>query len=449
MLAITLYKFAKRKNSTKQPANTDTHTDISGLMKTPSSIVDPVITVKDSPVGYNYAYISEFSRYYFINDIVYKMGEWEVYLSSDPLASFKSTLGGLSAYVVRSASNKNGYIKDNNYPLTGAHTKYTQSWSPFPISSSGYYYLTIASKSAGQYSIKLTQSEMDSLMSALMAYGNDPNNWQSTEQAIMNQTFNPIQYITNVFWSPISFTTHSGGVSLAIGNYDTGVAYSNITDKYITFSHSFTINAHPQAAVRGSYCNMSPYSEHRICAGGFGEVNVPSDLLTEATNTVDLEVCVDTRNGTATMVCKCNGIRFSRLSGSVGVQVPISQVSRDILGSGVSLANGAIKMLEGRFLEGIAAIVGGVESAFASSVSTTGTLGSLANLYDNIHLVSVYYTIADDDNTNSGRPYCSYVQINTLSGFLQCEKGVFQSADATASEISEVNSHMVAGFYYE
>lgn len=449
MLSITLYKFAKRKNSTKQPANTDTHTDLTGYMKTPASIIEPVITVKASPIGYNYAYVSDFSRYYFINDIVYSMGEWSIYLSCDPLASFKTTLGGLSAYVVRSASNKNGYIKDHEYPLTGQHTKYTQSWAPFSISSTGYYYMTIASKSAGQYAIKMNQTNMDQLMTDLMAYGDDPTNWTSTEQALMNQTFNPIQYINSVYWSPISFSANAGGVSLKVGNYDTNAAYSYITDKYVTFSHSFTLTSHPQAATRGIYCNMSPYSEHRICAGGFGEVTVPSDLLTESTNTVELKVCVDTRNGTATMVCLCNGIRFSRLNSSIGVQVPISQVSRDILGSGSTILGSLGRMAMGDIVGGIASLAGGIESAFASSVSTSGTLGSLANLYDDIHVVSVWYDIADDDNTNKGRPLCDYVQINTLSGFMQCSSGVFESTDAVASEITEINSYMVSGFYYE
>ena len=314
MLTVTLYKFAKRRNSTKQPANTDAHKDLSALMKSPSSVITPVITVKDSPIGYNYVYISDFSRYYFINDISYSLGEWTLYLTCDALASFKTTLGGLSAYVLRSASNKNGYIKDHDYPLTGSHTKYTQSWAPFSISSNGYYYLTLVSPITGQNPVRLNQNEMDQLMGELMAYGNDPNNWTSTEQALMNQAFNPIQYINNVYWTPISFTSHTGGSNLKIGNYTTNVPWSYIADRYVTMSHTFTLPSHPQAATRGIYCNMAPYSEHRICAGGFGEVNVPSDLLTETTNTIDLEICIDTRNGTATMVCKCNGIRFSRLN---------------------------------------------------------------------------------------------------------------------------------------
>lgn len=449
MLTVTLYKFAKRRNSTKQPANTDTHTDLSALMKSPSSVITPIITVKDSPIGYNYVYISDFSRYYFITDISYSLGEWTVYLTCDALASFKTTLGGLSAYILRSASSKNGYIKDNNYPLTGSHTKYTQSWAPFSISSTGYYYLTLASKSAGQYAIKMNQTNMDQLMTDLMAYGDDPSNWQSTEQAIMNQTFNPIQYVNSVYWSPISFSSNAGGAGLNVGNYATSASYDYILNKYVTFSHTFTLSSHPQAATRGIYCNMSPYSEHRICAGGFGEVNVPSDLLTETTNTVELDICVDTRNGTATMVCKCNGIRFARLNSSIGVQVPISQVSRDILGAGTTLLSGAARVFTGDIVGGISQMIGGVESAFASSVSTTGTLGSLANLYDDIHVVSVWYAIADDDNANNGRPLCDYAQINTLSGYMVCEKGVFADAAATENEINEINGYMVSGFYYE
>lgn len=455
MLSITLYKFAKRKNSTKQPANTDTHTDLTGYMKTPSSIIEPVITVKASPIGYNYAYVSDFSRYYFINDIVYSMGEWSIYLSSDPLASFKTTLGGLSAYVLRSASTKNGYLKDKLYPLTGKHTKSVQDWNPTPITGAGNVYLTVASVSAGQNALMMTMGNFTTLINELMGYGGDANLWQTIQQAIQNQTYNPIQYINSAYFCPIQFSS-SGGGQLTVGDYPTSAYYTVVTSPYSIMTHSFTIASHPQASTRGLYCNMAPYSEHTVSAGPFGQFNIPSDLLTESTNTVELEICIDTRNGSAVLVAKCNGIRFARLSSSVGVTIPVAQVSRDIIGGSVSVASGIASAAvagwtgnAGMLLPALASALGGVEALSSSVVSTTGALGCLANLYDNYHISSVYYEIADDDNTNNGRPLCDYVQINTLSGFMQCEKGIFRDTTAVATEISEINSYMVSGFYYE
>ena len=447
MVTIKLYSFSKKKNSTKQP--TGSGTDFSCLIKTGSSIIEPVVLLKDNPTGYNYAYISDFGRYYFVTDISYQIGEWALSLTVDPMASFKTEISTLTPYVVRSASTKDGYIKDSAYPLTGAHTKSVQDWSPLPISSTGYFYLTVASKSASQYALKMNQSNFDTLINDLMAYGDDVNNWQTIEQSIMNQTFNPIQYITSVYWSPISFTASAGGVGLTVGSYPTNAAYSYILDKYYTVTHSFSVSSHPQASARGRFCNMSPYSEHTISAGGFGIISVPGDLLTESSNTVTLDICIDTRNGTATLVCKCNGVRFARVSGSVGVQVPVSQVSRDILGAGVSLAGGLGQMFAGNLIGGLASVLGGVQNALGSNVSTTGTLGSLANLYDDFHLTSVWYDIAGADNTNNGSPYCKTATVSTLSGYLQCEKGIFESATATDSEISEVNAYMVSGMYYE
>lgn len=454
MLTVTLYKFAKRRNSTKQPASTDTHKDLSALMKSPSSVITPVITVKDNPVGYNYVYISDFSRYYFINDISYSLGEWTLYLTCDALASFKTTLGGLSAYILRSASNKNGYLKDKIYPLTGKHTKSVQDWNPTPINASGNVYLTVASISAGQNALKMTMANFTTLINELMGYGNDGNLWQTIEQAIKNQTFNPIQYINSAYYSPISFAS-SGGGALTVGDYPTTANYSVVSNPYVTMSHTFTIASHPQSS-RGIYTNMSPYSEHTVSAGPFGQFAVPSDLLTETTNTVDLEICIDTRNGTAVLVAKCNGVRFARISSSVGVPIPVAQVSRDILGGAVSIASGfasaAIAGWTGDptlLLPAFSTALGGVETLNQSVVSTTGTLGSLANLYDDYHLTSVWYEIADDDNTNNGRPLCDYAQINTLSGFMSCEKGIFRSAEATENEINEINGYMVSGFYYE
>lgn len=448
MLTIKLYQFSKHRNSTEQPTVSTPTKDVSGLMKTPSSIVSPVMTVKENPTGYNYCFISDLSRYYFISDITYVLGEWQLSLNVDTLASFKTAIGNTSAYVLRAASTKNGYIKDNLYSISGRHTTSVQTWSPFPISSTGYFYLTVASKSASQYALKMNQANFDTLVHDLLGYGSDASLWQTVEQSLMNQTFNPIQYITNVYWSPLSFSTNAGGAGLQVGDYPTNAAYSYIMDKYAVYSHSFTITDHPQAATVGTYVNMAPYSEYIISAGGFGNINVPADLMTEASNTVDLNICVDTRNGSATLVAMCNGVRFARLTGSVGVQVPISQVSRDLLGGATSIASGLLSLAAGNPL-GAANVLGGIQGIAGSNVSTTGALGSLANLYDNFRLTTVNYYLSGVDNTNNGSPLCNHVAINTLSGYLECEKGTFKNASALESEMNEINGYFTNGFYYE
>ncbi len=455
MLTIKLYQFSKNKNSTKQPDNSVTQVSYSALMKTASSLINPVITIKESPIGYNYCYISDFERYYFITDITYSLGEWELSLSVDSLASFKSDLGNVTTYVLRSASNKNGYLKDSLYPISGNYSKSVQNWDPW--GSGGYYYLSAVGINS-VHTYQLSSAAMRSFMTNLMGYSTDASLWGTVEQSLMNSAFNPIQFITSCFYSPLNLGQNVATSTIECGNYSVSVSgdcYIN-SRTYRTFSHSFSVADHPQASVRGMYCNMAPYTSHTLSAGGFGVINVPADLLDQGSNTVEIELLGDPRTGAGALICKANGVRFARVNSSIGVNVPIAQTSRDIIGGSVSLmsgiAGGIASAVTGNIPGAIASagsILGGITDLASNITSTTGAQGSGVNLYDDFTLTSVWYTNSGFDNDNNGCPYCQTVQLNTLSGFTQCEKGVFKSSKATESEINEINSYMVSGFYYE
>ena len=63
------FTFSKRENSTKQPV-LNTGTKISIILKNPTSILNPVIELQEplnaTPVAYNYMYISDWGRYYWL-----------------------------------------------------------------------------------------------------------------------------------------------------------------------------------------------------------------------------------------------------------------------------------------------------------------------------------------------------------------------------------------------
>ena len=458
MFYIQLYAFSKNKNSTKQP--TGTGQQLSCLMKTGSSIIDPVVTVKDNPSAYNYAYIPTFNRYYFIRDIAYVLGEWEISLSSDPLASFKSAIGSTYAYVLRSASAYTSLLKDDLYDLSGAYTENVQTWTPFDISATGYYYITVLSSGAEPHrTYRLTPAAFGEFVKSLLGYGTDSTLWASTVKGIQNSAFNPIQFITNVYWCPYDFSMSAGTAnSIKVGNYDVGIGsntanFVNGFEQHVT--KSFTLTAHPQASARGNYCNLSPYSEH-IISSGFGNLQVPADLLSKTTNKVNLDIAVDTRTGTAVLIAKANNIRFARVTSSIGIEVPLAQIGRNTIAGMVSLLSAVSSGVAGALTGNIGMVAAGLGGAVSSAVeagrslvSTTGAMVSAVNLFDAVTCTSVYHTIADADNTNNGRPYCKYVSVSALSGYLQCAKGTFKSTTATESEIDTINAYMVSGFYYE
>ena len=126
MVTVQLYNGSgaqKKRNSTKQPTGGITR---QGTLKEPCNVLHPTISF-NAPQGsggqfsyQDYSMIRVFNRYYFIDGWEYHDGLWTCHASIDVLATYKSTIGGNSMYVLRHSSNLvfNPYIVDTMYPAT-------------------------------------------------------------------------------------------------------------------------------------------------------------------------------------------------------------------------------------------------------------------------------------------------------------------------------------------
>ena len=93
---IILYKYNgnfRKINKTLPSASGDVLT-LSGYLKDGSSVLNPIIEVKSttSIVGFNYAYIQSFSRYYFVSIDSVSNTLWTLKLKVDVLNTYKSTI---------------------------------------------------------------------------------------------------------------------------------------------------------------------------------------------------------------------------------------------------------------------------------------------------------------------------------------------------------------------
>ena len=63
---VIFYSHLKRSNSTKLPSG---GTEIACVLKDDCSVISPVLEIKTATLpDYNYAYIPDFGRYYYVND---------------------------------------------------------------------------------------------------------------------------------------------------------------------------------------------------------------------------------------------------------------------------------------------------------------------------------------------------------------------------------------------
>lgn len=117
-----------------------------GSLKSETSITNPVVhLVADNPVGYNYAYIPEFNRYYYIDDIVsVRTGLWRISMSVDVLESFKDSILGVKA--ILSDSEENGAENYLSGEVWRSKVKELTDIVAFPqgLSESGHFILITA-----------------------------------------------------------------------------------------------------------------------------------------------------------------------------------------------------------------------------------------------------------------------------------------------------------------
>lgn len=90
---------------------------LTGSLKDGSDILDPVITISKNGVpDYNYAFIPEFNRYYFIAPPTnVRKDLWEMSLHVDVLYTYRQGILTAPCVVAKSSSNYNLYLNDSNY----------------------------------------------------------------------------------------------------------------------------------------------------------------------------------------------------------------------------------------------------------------------------------------------------------------------------------------------
>ena len=110
---ITFIKNQSDNNVMGKTFNTTQHA-IEGKLLYDHSITQPVFLISGNVIDYNYAYIGDFNRFYYITDVITKAhGMCEVHFDCDVLQSFKASIKECDGICERSQNRNNMYINDN------------------------------------------------------------------------------------------------------------------------------------------------------------------------------------------------------------------------------------------------------------------------------------------------------------------------------------------------
>ena len=130
-MEIKLYRMTCEKNRVNKTDFLTLKTTVSGTLKAPTSILNPVVTLELPYEDYfgvnvlpefNYAFIRELGfRYYFVNDIQVINGLFVVYLAIDVLHTFRNMIGDASAMVERNEFEYDDLLRDEMRTFKETH----------------------------------------------------------------------------------------------------------------------------------------------------------------------------------------------------------------------------------------------------------------------------------------------------------------------------------------
>lgn len=127
-MTIRLYKTPSEVNKVNKVLNDEL--ELTGELRESSSVITPIIKIEDDDLtDYNYAYIPEFGRYYFITNITsIRNNLWEVAMRVDVLMTYADEIKANTAVIARNSNLYNLYYQDEQFKILNYETIQTKAF---------------------------------------------------------------------------------------------------------------------------------------------------------------------------------------------------------------------------------------------------------------------------------------------------------------------------------
>lgn len=491
---LKLLNLQKRVNSTLQPTaaqlNAATSYDVTLLDET--SLMSPTFKLSGgNPIGNNYAYVADWGRYYFIEDVTSHQNFWYVRCKCDVLATFKTPILSGSHYVLRSASARDEYILDTAYISKVKETgSFVSISDPFAYTNGHSYVWCIAgdvinsSVTSQQIGSNVYYWMNDAESQTFINYLMDVQHYgiQTAEysEAVQKALVNPMQYINSVILLPFdkdsTLTTNN---HVKFGYYDVEITgtptptVKRLTQGTMMHTTTLTVSIpkHPQATSRGKYMNNAPYTAYSLYFGPYGTIPLdPASLIDESTLTITIRTECATGASQIFVRGTASDVMIYTGTAQVGVPVTVSQLTRDMLGEiqnnlnmQFTAAGGALQIASAAAnpssaLGAAGGVLGTVMNYGAMAfdavrlqyptLSGGGANGSFMTMHSTSYLNAKFYECVGTNNTELGRPLYQTKTLSSLSGFCVCQ-GADVQCGAMSDETEQINNYLNSGFFIE
>ena len=459
MITVGLASFAKPNNSTRIAAASN-FTNYNGVLVEPCSIMKPLIKFEGIQVwNYNYAYISQFSRYYFIDDYYTENGFWYAQMTVDVLASFKTSIGSSTQYIERAANKQNAYALDTFYPTTGDYTVseaiFNEDQTPIDGLSGGVFAINITGSTESIVSTYMCNfSTFKAFVTSLWAYASNTSVWDNLNQGIVNSLFEPYKHIGSVIWFPNDASIYGWDDNFYVTHITIGDWSASVTEvgqRFYVVDHNLggpigtlTIPKHPQAATYGKYLNLEPYSRYIYQDDVFGSIQLNASALNDKTTATAYKY-TDPMSGTQ-LLWLPDGQRRLTMG---GVLIPMENNSLNLGGVFSSIGQSAKGLLTGDPISTVSGALGAVTNFLQPVVTQTGQSGSTLAHTAFPSIMAEFWKTPTQYPNRFGKLYCTQASINTISGYVKCKDAHWQNNKAFADEIQMVEAYMNGGMFYE
>ena len=478
-MKVRFYSFSKRNKSTKIPANTDSYIEKDLELKDATSVLAPVFLMQTlDPLQYNYAYVPNWDRYYFINDIRNITNMWEVSMTEDILGSFKTEIGSTSAMIMYATGGANNIV-DSRIPVKSdviRDVEVTQFNDLTFTTTGGPIVIGITGKgSFGAYLMKSpTQiTEMVDGVDNVVSSFSDIIDWAKQHEYGGTASECLKSAITLPFYTLNLASDVSNGVAedLVLGNYpckDSGgnnIQGYHITKPIITRSVDIDI-----PWISNDWKRVSAYTTVELFVPLIGMLNIPAtDIMDDTKLTVDLAINVTSGDMSVEVKGKQTGKIVANGSGNCAIPTAYGSTGIDTTKQSQAYATGigsivtlAAATMSGGASLGVQLATGGAMAAatgmMIQSLGGTGTGsaglggGASSGLDKDIYLFVTQKDLTDTQanfNPLMGKPVMAVHTVGTYSGYVQTDGFQFQSNKAYGAEKDTINQMLDLGIYYE
>lgn len=374
---VYFFQYSKKPASTAVPA-LNTGTKVECIFRDGYDILNPTLILDyrglgdaySPPTAWNYMYITDLNRYYWITDWSFGGGMWVCGGNVDLLGSHKTAIGSTYIFAQRLADRKkNNVVTDGGITDTMIPTQATPSYSrqrdtsPFEQSlSSGCYVIGVINddaNAAGSVSYYvLTPAGFKTFRSYLMGgtwLGATAEMSVDTQKAILN----PIQYITSCMWFPIDishiYDSATGVHGMNLGWWTIpSVGYWNITTSGMyRFHKNLTMPVHPQYSTTSQrMLKCAPFSVYQLHLPYFGTIPIDYEEFPSGTVGCFFEIdiisgkgSVQLYDGSITSVSDFPALKLAyQTSCQVATPIQLAQVVSDTWAAQVTQLQTAVSI---------------------------------------------------------------------------------------------------------